>query len=908
MNPCTLLEHELPPSSPHREDLDLDFPADLLPNSTNMSEEALFDPSFDHLHSFYEAVFNNPSYPRAPVVDVADDVALTHTAAGPIRCYRSDYDVLVAYYIWLHPTFPILPGPEVSGLRDCSTWSSPTSINEYFEEYEPSSPLLLSILAILALIPSNGAQDAFDGLYRRQRQTLARSIATIALECVDVDLHVIVGTGQAQQRLPIHSQVPIQLEPVMALCILSAFEYLQHGDIEKMARLSSRAIQSAQAMSLHMLGDSYVNDSEAARRTWWMACMCNYNVSIVNCTPPSVAAHDARYTTPYPTLASNPEAFPIFIRAEQTLVLATLFLVGLLKGFGRATDMPVIFRNLEAMHDLIETQLAKIGYQHEPNSITCTVDPSEKLIALTVLSVARIRLDTARIKIHRYFALIDSLDVLRGLNNPQVLQADAAQRLSSAAPNFLAKDAMTRCPFSRYESIDFCLKSALRNARAFETLPSPYSDPILATMPTTTVPLTMSHFACSAMQCAYTLLMINCKATLDIKSNRPTESTSEMLAQSKLGLASIVHSLSRMAITYESGLFEPLALKRGPALKHRILLAPLTNWQSHADGTVSQDDLEWLTRCAAGGFSMVMTCAANVHPYGKTFPGQMGIHSDKHLEGLSRIAKTIREHGGVSSVQLHHGGIRASTWLGGTPVGPSDISAMGAKGLSLEEVHSLRDDFIAAAHRAERAGFDGVEVHAAFGWIITQFLSPLYNQRTDRYGGSFRNRVRLLFEIIDGIREKCRPDFQIGLRLSMERHGMILSEIRQVAARALEEEKIDYLDLAPWDCSKMVQEEGLSERRTLLSIFTELPRSSVKIGASGKIMSTERAMAVLDAGCDFVMLGKAAILDPEFPKKALQDPEYQTLPLPVTEEHLKSTGLSGNFIDYLRTWEAFVVD
>lgn len=158
----------------------------------------------------------------------------------------------------------------------------------------------------------------------------------------------------------------------------------------------------------------------------------------------------------------------------------------------------------------------------------------------------------------------------------------------------------------------------------------------------------------------------------------------------------------------------------------------------------------------------------------------MSIYSDKHLDGLRRVAKTIRKHGAVSSVQLHHGGIRVDPGLGGTPVGPSDLPEIGARGLTLEEVEAARDDFIIAAKRAQTAGLNGVEVHAAFGWILMRFLSPLFNHRPDKYGGSLENRSRLLFEVIDGIRASYRPNFQIGLRISLEKYGIKLARLQQV--------------------------------------------------------------------------------------------------------------------------------
>ncbi|KAF9874927.1 nadh: flavin oxidoreductase nadh oxidase [Colletotrichum karsti] len=354
-------------------------------------------------------------------------------------------------------------------------------------------------------------------------------------------------------------------------------------------------------------------------------------------------------------------------------------------------------------------------------------------------------------------------------------------------------------------------------------------------------------------------------------------------------------------------LFAPLSLKRGPALKSRILLAPLTNWQCHDDGTVSEDEVNWLERCAAGGFSMVMTCAANIHPSGKAFPGQMGIYHDRHLEGLRRVADVIRSHGAVSSVQIHHGGHRANPEFVRDRVGPSDDSTAGVRGLSLEEVEAVRDDFIAAAQRAEEAGFDGVEVHSAFGWMPMQFLSSMFNRRTDKYGGSLGNRSRFLFEVISGIREKCKPDFQIGLRVSLERYGVPLTEMWEVLARAVREEEIDYVDLAVWDWKKVTQEDPF-KGLTFLSVFMDLPRSSVRIGASGKIMNAEEAVAVLEGGCDFVMFGRAATLEPDFPKRLMQNTEHQSPPLPVPESYLKSQGLSNNFINYMRTWEGFVAD
>jgi 2,4-dienoyl-CoA reductase-like NADH-dependent reductase (Old Yellow Enzyme family) len=353
-------------------------------------------------------------------------------------------------------------------------------------------------------------------------------------------------------------------------------------------------------------------------------------------------------------------------------------------------------------------------------------------------------------------------------------------------------------------------------------------------------------------------------------------------------------------------LFEPLSFARGPELKNRLLLAPLTNKQSNEDGTVSDHDLAWIARCAQGGYGMTMTCAANVQAVGKGFHGQLGIYDDRHTEGLAQLATLIRASGSVSSVQLHHSGARGLGGVNGVPAGPSEHISDGARTLSTAGVQQLRDDFIAAAQRADSAGFDGVEVHGAFGHVLAQFLSPTLNTRRDEYGGSLERRSRLLFEIIEGIRSSCRPDFQVGLRLSMERFGLRVAEIRDVAAEAIYTGSVDYLDIAPHDIDKTTDEAAF-KGRTLLSLFTDLPRRNVRLGASGKVMSARKAASALEAGCDFVMVGRAAILQPDFPKRVQSDHGYHSPELPVSQSHLENSGLSPAFINYMQEgWDGFV--
>jgi len=353
-------------------------------------------------------------------------------------------------------------------------------------------------------------------------------------------------------------------------------------------------------------------------------------------------------------------------------------------------------------------------------------------------------------------------------------------------------------------------------------------------------------------------------------------------------------------------LFDPLDFSRGPALKNRFVLAPLTNCQSHDDGRLSEDEFRWLTMRAQGGFALTTTCASHVQAAGRGFPGQLGIFGDIHLEGLTRLAAAIKAAGSVAVVQLHHAGMRSPPALiGGQPLCPSDDEETGARAMSLAEVEQAIEDFIAAALRAERAGFDGVEIHGAHGYLLCQFLSPEINRRTDRYGGALEDRARMLFDVVAGVRARCRPDFIVGVRLSPERFGLRLAEIRQVADRLLREGAIDYLDMSLWDVFKEPEEEPF-RGRSLLSYFAELERGSVRLGAAGKIHSGEDAVNALAAGLDFVIIGRAAVLHHDFPARVMQDPFFRPAATPVSVEYLQREGLGLPFVEYMRRWEGFV--
>lgn len=355
-----------------------------------------------------------------------------------------------------------------------------------------------------------------------------------------------------------------------------------------------------------------------------------------------------------------------------------------------------------------------------------------------------------------------------------------------------------------------------------------------------------------------------------------------------------------------TSLADPVSFTRGPGMKNRFMLAPLTNQQSHEDGVLSEDEYRWLTLRAEGGFGLTMTCASHVQAIGKGFSGQLGCFGDEHLEGLTRLAAGIKNHDSVAIVQLHHAGHRSPAELiGEAPVCPSDDPKMGARAMTVGEVEEMIEAFVAAAVRCQNAGFDGVELHGAHDYVICQFLNSELNQRTDRFGGSLENRSRVLFDIVDGIRARCRPDFNLSVRLSAERFGMKTAEITEVFGRLVDSKKVDFIDMSLWDCFKEAADADFAGRR-LVDIFANLERGDTRLAVAGKLYSAADVQRAIDAGADMIAVGRAAITNHDFPRRAIADPGFAMRELPVARDVLRQEGLSDSFIGYMGNWPGFV--
>ena len=351
---------------------------------------------------------------------------------------------------------------------------------------------------------------------------------------------------------------------------------------------------------------------------------------------------------------------------------------------------------------------------------------------------------------------------------------------------------------------------------------------------------------------------------------------------------------------------EKIIFPCGISMKNLFMLAPLTNTQSFEDGCLSDDEFNWLVMRSKGDFGMTMSCASHVQEIGKGFPGQLGIFNDNHIEGLRKLTKKIKSFNSLAVAQLHHAGMRSpEAIIGERPVCPSYDKKTNSRALTLEEVKELRDDFISAAVRAKKSGYDGVEIHGAHGYILCQFLSSSINKREDEYGGSLENRSRIIFEIIDGIRSECGKDFLLGIRLSAERFGIKLTESKTLCQKLIADGKIDFLDISLWDSFKDPVEEEHKDK-TLLQHFTELNRKEVLLTVAGNIRTGEDVNKIISSDVDFVTIGRAAILHHDFPNKVLENQSFIPIDTPSPKEHLRKEGLSEKFIEYLKVFKGFV--
>ncbi len=334
-----------------------------------------------------------------------------------------------------------------------------------------------------------------------------------------------------------------------------------------------------------------------------------------------------------------------------------------------------------------------------------------------------------------------------------------------------------------------------------------------------------------------------------------------------------------------ASLFEPLAL-RSVTLRNRIVLSPMAQY-SAADGMANDWHFVHYASRAAGGLGAVLVEVTAVTPEGRICPGELGLWKDEQVAPLARLAALVAAQGAVPGIQIGHAGRKACTaapWEGGaavpldrggwTPLGPGTEPFGPAyhapRALAQGELEALPATFAAAARRAHQAGFRLLELHAAHGYLVHQFLSPLVNRRADGYGGSFENRARLALEVTRAVRAAWPADLPLWLRLSVTDWadgGWDVDEAVRLAAR-MRDEGVDLVDSSS---GGVVAHQRVPAAPGFQVPFAERIRreTGVRTGAVGLITEPAQADAILRAGqADVVLLGRVMLREPYWPLHA----------------------------------------
>ncbi|KAI0539283.1 hypothetical protein GGR58DRAFT_524825 [Xylaria digitata] len=525
---------------------------------------------------------------------------------------NDDRAILNAYYIWIHPYFPILPPPDQVPVPD-QPLALAENQNDGFQE--PSSAVALAISAILALIPCPLDSNPSSEESIRWRRSYSQFLAKASLESIEnenerpessVDPSKALDDSDEEMfREKFHPRVPLELESIIALDLLSVYEYAQRGNLKKMRARAGAALVAAMSLFLHTRNDVEDEYSEGRRRVWWMTYICVCQGSIVSNTPPTFEVFGSSYTARYPTIRADPEAWPAFVRSQQAILAATQFVIDFNKIRKAGTDMSRIYNRMQELERLLEPLIVQSESWPSDDSLVQPVDPTEAVLANALRCMSRIKLNSARIKVHRYCAFfdiavftskhcdlaslpkteVDSFEPQRlqsccmtTLHSPPSTCSVSTGSLSpgssdSPSPNAHSdtQSSIPEFPFSRHESSRICLKSALNIASSFDSMPYPNptgqfcNTPIyLGHRSTFITPRTMPSFACCAMQCSYALLMVKDRT----ESIYPRASGNNSILVDNLrdrlqqGLLSVLATLENYATA-----FEALGGMRGVQLK-----------------------------------------------------------------------------------------------------------------------------------------------------------------------------------------------------------------------------------------------------------------------------------------------------------------------------------------------------
>ncbi|RDW20182.1 NADH-dependent flavin oxidoreductase [Oceanobacillus arenosus] len=349
-----------------------------------------------------------------------------------------------------------------------------------------------------------------------------------------------------------------------------------------------------------------------------------------------------------------------------------------------------------------------------------------------------------------------------------------------------------------------------------------------------------------------------------------------------------------MKSKYQS-LFQDFTFKSGVHVRNRLMMAPMTTFSADDNDYVSQEELQYYGE-RSNGVGTIITACAYVSKNGKGFDGQMGIDHDDTTQGLSKLADVIHEGGAKGVVQLYHGGRLAVPRLtpNGETVSASAVAPLGDRGfysiqqtpraLTTEEIYEVITDFGQATRRAIEAGFDGVELHGATGYLLQQFVSPHSNLRTDEFQDRNLFALKIIEEVKDVIHEHATKPFLIGYRFSPEEPetpGITMKETFALIDELIQAD-LDYLHIATTNAWAKAR-RGIVSEKSRTELITEYVNGRLPVIGVGSIQTPDDAALVLEKGkTDFAAIGRAIVVDPYWVEK-VKNNEEETINRHLTE-------------------------
>lgn len=324
-------------------------------------------------------------------------------------------------------------------------------------------------------------------------------------------------------------------------------------------------------------------------------------------------------------------------------------------------------------------------------------------------------------------------------------------------------------------------------------------------------------------------------------------------------------------------LFEPINVGK-MKLKNRISMPPMATNFSTTEGELTPRQIKYYEERAKGGVGLIVTESCYIHPGGKGGPTRLGLWSDKHISGFQKLADTVHKYDVKIIPQIHHAGhLSKPGFIGEYPVSSSSVPspAYGVipRCLTEKEIGELVTMFGETARRAKEAGLDGVEIHAAHGYLLNQFLSPLFNKRTDKYGGHLANRMRFLLEVIERVRNVVGNDFPIVVRYIGDEfvEGGLTTDDTTIIAKVLEKTGVNALDIsgAVTVSGEMMVPPAAIPQGCLVHLAEAIKKVvSIPVFTVGRIREMGMAEEILQSNkADIVHIGRPLMADPELPKK-----------------------------------------